>query len=505
MTLLSRLRGAAIAGAGLHSKFGAVKAVSAQLPVMASSLPRQVDVVIVGCGAAGLGACRRLLEAKKKVVILEASHRMGGRVENREVFGENEKPLEMGAQWMHGIEGHPLYDYAVEHGLMDALEKDGDGNYVYPSLEMTALTARREGGDEVQHDLLSEVGRVFDDIEEECALQGETATEETSLDFFERRFRQHVESQTRYSPEDMWLVFSYFVNRQACIDGGELIEQSPAQYFHYKELEGPLLVSVPGGYIRLLKHIADRLPEGCLRTSTPVEAVDWSGPAPSVTVKGGDMIEANHVIITASLGVLKSGSIRFSPPLLSQKHESICRLGFGKVEKVFFGFSDAAWLALGQLGISNMNILISPPQASGWISRTTGFFRAAGTNYAYMWVAGAAACAEVASASDEQLISDLQEWLIRFYPEGGAALRASSVVRSTWSCNDLTLGSYSFLAKGSTSRDIGTLADPLGASNQVLFAGEATHPNHFGTIHGAFQTGVREAERVLGTVVTSAK
>jgi polyamine oxidase len=57
-------------------------------------------------------------------------------------------------------------------------------------------------------------------------------------------------------------------------------------------------------------------------------------------------------------------------------------------------------------------------------------------------------------------------------------------------------GSYSFLATGSSPDDQDAPAEPAG--DRVLFAGETTQPEHFATVHGAYLSGVREAQRILG-------
>lgn len=382
-------------------------------------LPKHVDVVIVGSGAAGLGACKRLLGAGKKVVVLEAASRIGGRVQTRNV--KCERPLEIGAQWLHGVEGHPLYDYAVQHGLMDALKKNERGEYTqgFDGFDPAALSARQEGGTELDTEVIDQVGEVFYGIEEQCALSGDQAAETTTFDFFEPRFREYVDSQTKHNPEDLWRVFRHYAIRQACIDGGDLRHQSPTQCTEYKELDGPLLTPVLKGFSTILEHIVDRLPQGTCYTNMPVQAVRWGGDKVGVVVSGGEVIEASHVIITASLGVLKSGRIQFEPPLPRDKHEAIQRMGIGLVEKVFFEFSEEQWKQLQRIGFSDFNILMprnatlplalsydSPETMPSehtnthrnhdwWIGRTTGFFRAPGTKYAYMWVTGATSCRQV--------------------------------------------------------------------------------------------------------------
>ncbi|XP_078372823.1 peroxisomal N(1)-acetyl-spermine/spermidine oxidase-like isoform X2 [Oculina patagonica] len=81
-----------------------------------------------------------------------------------------------------------------------------------------------------------------------------------------------------------------------------------------------------------------------------------------------------------------------------------------------------------------------------------------------------------------------------------------NVDRTQWGINPWTRGSYSFLSKASSGSDFDILASPLPCESvgskevpslQLLFAGEATHRQFYGTVHGAYLTGVREAERLL--------
>ena len=69
-----------------------------------------------------------------------------------------------------------------------------------------------------------------------------------------------------------------------------------------------------------------------------------------------------------------------------------------------------------------------------------------------------------------------------------------------WLSDPLFGGCYtSDLISGNTSASIAALAEPLN-KNRVLFAGEATHIEYYSTVHGAYLTGVREADRLLKTV-----
>lgn len=76
------------------------------------------------------------------------------------------------------------------------------------------------------------------------------------------------------------------------------------------------------------------------------------------------------------------------------------------------------------------------------------------------------------------------------------------LIRSTWYSNPFTRGSYSYRSSGSKSLNVfaSDLAEPLLTENGqpiVLFAGEATHDRYFSTVHGAIESGFREAKRIL--------
>jgi hypothetical protein len=68
--------------------------------------------------------------------------------------------------------------------------------------------------------------------------------------------------------------------------------------------------------------------------------------------------------------------------------------------------------------------------------------------------------------------------------------------RTGWSTDPYSRGAYTYHAVGSTPADIRTLQEPVG--DRVFFAGEATSGEHWGTVHGAYLSGLREAARIAG-------
>lgn len=75
----------------------------------------EVDVAVIGAGAAGIAAARRLAEARRvSVLVLEARNRVGGRAWTVEQDG---LPLDLGGEWPHSADRNPLVPLAEQLGF----------------------------------------------------------------------------------------------------------------------------------------------------------------------------------------------------------------------------------------------------------------------------------------------------------------------------------------------------------------------------------------------------
>ena len=188
---------------------------------------------------------------------------------------------------------------------------------------------------------------------------------------------------------------------------------------------------------------------------------------------------ADRVIVTVPLGVLKAGTITFDPPLGESKRAAIARLGFGVLDKVVLAFSEPFWPqspdVVGLVGAQQpLPILVN------------GLSFGAGP--LLVGLRGGAAARSRESLSDQQSVDEVRAALDAPAPTGALVTR--------WAADRYARGSYSYLAVGASPADQRALAEP--ATERVLFAGEATEPEHFATVHGAYLSGVREAQRILG-------
>ena len=214
---------------------------------------------------------------------------------------------------------------------------------------------------------------------------------------------------------------------------------------------------------------------------------------------GGDGLEADAVLVSVPLGVLKAKSISFNPPLPAWKRQAIERLGFGPIEKVVLLFEKRFWDAevdfFGCLPPADM-------PAEELISRRGEFFlfwnleRSHGTPALICISSGMFADKTWRAHSCKGVVNKALAVLRRSFGAHVQSLFKRSVV-SDWGRNPYARGSYSYVAVGGSGRDYDECAWPVGvASQRVFFCGEHTNGQHPATATGAFISGLREAQRI---------
>eukprot|EP01018_Ginkgo_biloba_P004246 Gb_02605 [translate_table: standard] len=348
-------------------------------------------------------------------------------------------------------------------------------------------------------------------------------------------------------------VFSLHENTERTYtSAGALFDLDFEAEKEYREFPGEQ-ITIAKGYVGVLKSLASILPAGTIQFGKKIERVVWTGadadsdePGSETPVQlhceDGSIIGADHVIITVSLGVLKAGTVAasngqgiksktglFCPPLPPSKVSAISKLGFGVVNKLFLQMDpleeDVVYPFL-QL------IFSKDSKVPWWMRKTMSLCPIYKNSHVLLaWFAGEEAL-ELERLSDEEIVRGVSDTLIRFgmrdkwdgkqNPANGFNNNKNTggqtevskkingvvrrVVRSGWGFDPLFRGSYSYVAVGSSGQDIDTMAEPLPKCSsqthstpplQLLFAGEATHRTHYSTTHGAYFSGLREADRLL--------
>jgi predicted NAD/FAD-dependent oxidoreductase len=238
---------------------------------------------------------------------------------------------------------------------------------------------------------------------------------------------------------------------------------------------------VPAGGYRAL---VDRLAAGLIvHLETAVTAIDHDGAGAVVRSNGGTF-EGDRVIVTVPLGVLKHGALAVEPPLREDQRDAVERLAMGTLEKVVLRFPERFW----DESIRQITHLGDDHSFPDWIdfSRHTG----APTLVAFHNPRVSPSLADLSSEDRIAVALDVLRQMFGDAPDPDQAL-ATDWARDPWS-----LGSYSYIPIGATTGDMGRLAEPV--SDRLLLAGEATVPEHHGSVHAAFESGLRAAGTALG-------
>jgi monoamine oxidase len=226
-----------------------------------------------------------------------------------------------------------------------------------------------------------------------------------------------------------------------------------------------------------------------------------------IECENGDVIDADYVVSTLPLGVLKHQNIQFEPPLPDWKTGAIRRLGFGVLNKVVLVFKEAFWdqsrdifgtlnNAPDRFSLNQRDYFSQRGRFFQWFncSNTTGL----PTLLALM--AGDAAF-QAEKDSNEKIIADATKVLRTVFDASVVPAPIEAVV-TRWGHDKFARGSYSNTGPNFQSDDYEVMARPIG---NLFFAGEHTCGTHPATVHGAYISGLRAATEILDTLIGPVK
>jgi monoamine oxidase len=407
-------------------------------------LPRDADVVVIGAGAAGLAAARRVQAAGRKVIVLEASAQIGGRcATDSSTF---DVPLDLGARWLHTPETNVLVKLAR-----------GAGIDVAPSPSQKLRIGRRNARAAETEELLATFVRATRAIDD-AARRGDI-------------------SCAAVLPKDFgdWAGTVDF-GLGAYATGKDLkdlstLDQSRAE-------DRAISVATRQGLGALMAKLGESVP---VVLSTPVSRVTWSGRDIGVETAAG-RVAARAVIVTVSSNVLNAGAIKFTPELPKRQLDAASKLTLGSYDRI------ALELKGNPLGLGRDELMIEQSTST----RTGALFaNINGSSLCTVDVAGSFG-RTLAAQGEAAMTGFATEWLTKLFgSDVKAAIQRSKVTR--WNASPFILGAMSAAVPGGqASRRV--LAEPIG---NLFIAGEATHETLYGTVDGAWETGERAADAAL--------
>jgi monoamine oxidase len=271
-------------------------------------------VVVVGAGAAGIEAAHGLAAAGFEVLVIEARDHVGGRIHAEMVDG---LALELGASWVHDVEASDLADQLAQLGIS---------------------TAPFDYDEEA---LLGRDGRPIVDIDRFVGPAREAI--DAAIDWANDRDEDvslaDALDQSGAGASVDPVALNTFDESEVAAEYGAAAAEMSAWWGFEEGSEGDDLI-VLGGYDGIIRARADGLDVSLNR---PVSGIRWNDDGVSIVDRAGLVVEADRVIVTVPLGVLKAGAITFEPPLPADKIDAIERIGMGLLDKVWFVFDEAFW------------------------------------------------------------------------------------------------------------------------------------------------------------------
>ncbi len=409
------------------------------------------DVIIIGAGVAGLTAARELQAQGKSVVVLEAQDYVGGRVKSFDGWGV---PLELGAEFIHGSDtitasiardlGLEIVSAYQDHKLINE-----DGRSLLPEQKETYKRLLR---------YVALHGKQGVSIQE--VINGNPVTKDSTL---------------------MKLVAVAAGDFEAgdanMLDSGAYTEMMTRTAHNGKNL------LLKQGYGDIVSYLSDGID---IKLVAIVTKIKYAKTPVVVDLNDGSTMYAKKVIITVSLGVLKSNYIEFAPALPEVKQRAIQKLGMGNSIKFLLRLKDP----------QDVHELFQYADGdNGALQTITCWWASASDPHVLVGFCGGSRADAVIDLDEDRLLEKVIQDLSRVL---GRDLRheiaGSRLVR--WDDNPFVRGSYSNHPVSTVNAEREALGDPT--AGRLFWAGEATvSDGNYGTVHGAISSGYRVVRQMI--------
>ena len=411
----------------------------------AAALPREADIVVIGAGTSGVAAARRIQAANRKVIVLEAGDRIGGRcITDITTF---DAPFDRGARWLYNPDG-PMIRLARAAGLEISPAPAGQ------KIRIGRRNARAGEVEELLANLVR-ANRAIDD-----AARG--------------RLDMACASALPKDLGDWAGTVEFLLGANAA--GKDLRELSAWDKVRAQDRSAAL--ACRQGLGTLIAKLGEGLP---VSFATPATRIVWSGRDVGVETSAGK-IAARAAIVTVSSNVLTAGAIKFAPDLPKRTLDAASKLGLGSYDHI------ALALTGNPLGLARDDVVAEQSKDARTALMIANI---GGSSLCSIDVAGSFG-RDLSAQGEAAMVAFAVEWLTRLFGSDVAkTVKKSAATR--WNAAPFVLGAMSAASPGGQpSRKI--LMEPAGP---LFLAGEAAHETLWGTVDGAWESGERAAEAAL--------
>ena len=417
--------------------------------------PNGKTVLIIGAGISGLAAAKKLKDKGFTVIVLEAQEKIGGRLRTDRSMGI---AFDEGASWIHGPNGNPITKLASQAGANTYLTDDDN-------LEV-----------------FDNNGTAYSD----AFLDRQYTKFENALNVVRRAGTKRQSFQTifnsLYPTQANNRLWKYMLSAYLEFDTGGDFSKLSSKYFYDDEAFPGKDVIVTNGYDK----VANLLGQGLdIRLNSRVTEINYNATKSLVKVNEIS-IEADYVIVSVPLGVLKNNSISFQPSLPASKLSAIQNIQMGNVNKFLFIWDTTFW-------DTNIQYIGYTPETKGKFNYLMNMKKFLPTTNGLMTFAYGDYATVTETMTDAQIKNEVMAQLKTIY--GNSIPNPTNMLRTKWGQNINTFGAYSFATNGTTSADFDTMATEI--NNKLFFAGEHTERDYRASVHGAYLSGIREADKII--------
>jgi predicted NAD/FAD-dependent oxidoreductase len=374
--------------------------------------------------------------------------------------------LDLGAAWIHTVDGNPITPLVKQFGIQTAIS-DLKSQWSYKGVNQLL-----SDDDEM---LINKAFQLF--MDRVNKLKNETPS-------LQRITLADIATQIIESEEITGITLKGFrATLSSAIESevGDNLDNLGLKGFDEDSKFGGEDVVFPKGYTQLVQALSTDLD---IRTKHFVQQISYDDTGVQVTTDRG-VFNGSRVIVTVPLGVLKRGSIKFSPELPEKKLAAIEKLGMGALNKLVLKFPKQFWSSEPHtLAYINGNIPDRYVEFYNWQKYIQQPILVALVSGNFSRSLSQMSKSEVT----QNIMSDLQAMF------GKDILLPTSTLLTQWHNDPFAYGSYSTFSINGNIQDCDRLAEPIG--DRLFFAGEATYGKYIGTVHGALLSGEREANRI---------
>ena len=404
----------------------------------------EYDVIVVGAGAAGIGAARRLTAAGKRTLVVEARDRVGGRTNTVDFHGH---PYDLGAQFLHSASLNPMV--GIAEGMGRRVERT--------RLDWNSSRIPDRYGEADRKEIVGTVEAFFE------LMDGPHDADPSVADLLDRlpdqRYRPFVEA-----------IWTWISSREA-----ELCSAKDAARYNDTMEDW----QVEGGYGSLILALSEGLE---IALSCPVSVIRRTAGGVEIESARG-RLSAQQAVVTLPSNILIDEAVRFEPGLPSEILEAVHAVPMGSAGKLLFRIAEPhPDLGKGARLRASVTDRGTPSYHVSVFGAPIlmGFF--GGNAAKELEAAGTAAWADHAMEGLKSLLgSDVEKHL-------------ADPLTTGWSADPYSQGAYSAGTAGKAHLRP-RLSEPF--DERIFLAGEHTSVDFFSTVHGAYLSGERAADWVL--------